>query len=80
MFKENHVVVTGGAGALGQAVVSYFESRGARVAVLDYSDEILGEVFNSREPGNLYIACDLTSRKACEAAVKKIMSGKYDNY
>ena len=33
------MVVTGGAGALGQSVVSYFESRGARVAVLDYSEE-----------------------------------------
>jgi NAD(P)-dependent dehydrogenase (short-subunit alcohol dehydrogenase family) len=78
MFKENHVVVTGGAGALGQSVVSYFESRGARVAILDYSEEILGEVFTSRQPGNLYprnlyIACDLTSRESCEAAVKDIL-------
>jgi len=73
MFKDKHVVVTGGAGALGQAVVSYFQKHGARVAVLDYSDEILGDVFSDQQAGNIYIACDLTCRKSCGTTVKEII-------
>ena len=73
MFKESRVVVTGGAGALGQAVVSYFEERGARVAVLDYSDEILTGAFSDQSAGNLYLACDLTNRDSCASVVKNIL-------
>jgi NAD(P)-dependent dehydrogenase (short-subunit alcohol dehydrogenase family) len=73
MFKNKCVVVTGGAGSLGQAVVAYFEQRAARVAVLDYSNEILADVFTDRLAGNLYITCDLTSREACGVAVNKVL-------
>ena len=41
MFDNKRVIVTGGAGALGGAVVNYYESKGAFVAILDYSDELL---------------------------------------
>ena len=44
-FDNKLVLVTGGAGALGQGVVSWYSDRGARVAVLDYSDEILASAF-----------------------------------
>lgn len=69
MFTDCCVVVTGGAGALGQAVVAYFEDQGARVAVIDYSDEIIDAVFISKSQNNIYLACDLTQRKSCEQAV-----------
>src|SRR5215813_13045914 len=34
-FKDRHVVVTGGAGALGRAVVAAFQARGATTHVVD---------------------------------------------
>lgn len=37
-LKETHVLITGGAGMIGSAVVSAFVSAGARVTVLDVSD------------------------------------------
>lgn len=73
MFKKSCVVVTGGAGALGESVVAYFEAAGARVAVLDYSDEILDRVFANKNPDNLYLACDLTDRGSCKGATDTIV-------
>ena len=75
MYEEKRVVVTGGAGALGQSVVQYYEERGAHVAVLDYSDDILNGAFPEKREGNLYLACDLTSRESSEAVVKSVVAG-----
>jgi NAD(P)-dependent dehydrogenase (short-subunit alcohol dehydrogenase family) len=73
MFNKRCVVITGGAGALGQSVAHYFEAAGARVAILDYSDEILDRVFPVKKSGNLYLTCDLTDRDSCSKAVDKII-------
>ena len=43
MFDDQVVVVTGGAGALGQAVVEHFLNRGAEVVAVDYSATLLTE-------------------------------------
>lgn len=75
MFTDKRVVVTGGAGALGQSVVHYYVERGARVAILDYSDEILDAAFKQRVGNNLYIACDLTDRDSCLSAVQSVIKG-----
>ena len=75
MFTDKRVVVTGGAGALGQSVVHYYVERGARVAILDYSDEILDAAFKQRDSNNLYIACDLTDRDSCLSAVQSVIKG-----
>ena len=72
MFEGSRVIVTGGAGALGRAVVTHFEDAGARVAVIDYSDELLSESFPAQKEANLYVAADLTSREACAGAVATI--------
>lgn len=73
MFKDKRVIVTGGAGALGQAVVDYYQSRGARVAILDYSDEILTGAFPVRAAANLYLSCDLTNRESCQSTVADVV-------
>ena len=75
MFEDKIVVVTGGAGALGRAVVRWFASRGARLAVIDYSSEIIDEAFSTKDAGHLYLACDLTDRGACAGAVRQIENG-----
>jgi len=77
MAQGRNVIVTGGAGALGRAVVSWFEARGDRVAVIDVSDEVLKEAFPDRPQGNVYVAGDLTDRDACLEVVDQIL-GEFD--
>jgi NAD(P)-dependent dehydrogenase (short-subunit alcohol dehydrogenase family) len=72
MFEDKVVVVTGGAGALGRAVAQWFTTQGARLAVIDYSSEIIDDAFAARVPGHLYLACDLTDREACGGAARDI--------
>ena len=72
-FNNKVVLVTGAAGALGQAVAKYFADQGARVAHLDYSDETLSNSFPNQVSSNcLYIAADLTNRDACGFAVARV--------
>jgi NAD(P)-dependent dehydrogenase (short-subunit alcohol dehydrogenase family) len=72
-FENQVVVVTGGAGALGEAVVAWFTNRGARVAVLDYSDDLLAAAFPSPSPQHAYIACDLTDRESTGMAISRVV-------
>jgi NAD(P)-dependent dehydrogenase (short-subunit alcohol dehydrogenase family) len=72
-FSNQVVVVTGGAGALGQAVVSWFTERGAKVAVLDYSDDLLAKAFPSPNSNHCYLACDLTDRDSTADAIGRVI-------
>lgn len=72
-FENQVVVVTGGAGALGQAVVAWFTSRGAKVAVLDYNDELLSAAYPNPSDQHAYIACDLTDRDSTAKAVGRVV-------
>lgn len=73
MFEDKKVLVTGGAGALGRSVVAYYEERGACIAILDYSDELLGAAFPEKNSGNLYLSCDLTDRSSAKGVVQKVI-------
>ena len=70
MFDNKRVIVTGGAGALGGAVVKYYESKGAFVAILDYSDELLNASYPKKNDNNCYLSCDLTDRSSCENGLR----------
>jgi NAD(P)-dependent dehydrogenase (short-subunit alcohol dehydrogenase family) len=76
MFEGKVVVVTGGAGALGRAVVEWFLGRGARVAVLDLSESTLDAAFPDRrkDTDNLYVACDLTSRESTRSVAGAVLN------
>lgn len=78
MFKDKTVIVTGGAGALGREVVGWFSSRGAQVAVLDISAEVLGQAFpepaSNSSSKQCYIACDLAQRSSCADAVAAVQA------
>ena len=65
MFSSKVALVTGAAGALGEAVFRYFADNDARVVALDYSDELLEKTFPDRQGDHLYHALDLTSRESC---------------
>jgi NAD(P)-dependent dehydrogenase (short-subunit alcohol dehydrogenase family) len=64
------VVVTGGAGALGRAVLAEFARQGWQVVVLDRPGDPLDEV--GREPGVHVVAADLTDRAAVTAAWRQV--------
>lgn len=81
-FKGKCVVVSGAAGALGQAVAHYFVERGARVAHIDLSLELLGNTFPRyrTDHHNLYIAADLCDRHSTASAMASVSAtfGKID--
>ena len=64
-FDNKVVLVTGAAGALGQAVVTHFAHRGATLAQLDVL-EISNDHYSA--------TCDLTDAAGCMAAVEAIVS------
>ena len=46
IFDDKVVVVTGAAGGLGQHIASHFRDQGAKLALVDYSDELLQKTFD----------------------------------
>ena len=67
-FDDRIVVVTGAAGALGQAVVQRFRTLGAHVAAIDLSAEALSDVAGAEAT----YACDLTDEDAVRDAFAAI--------
>jgi NAD(P)-dependent dehydrogenase (short-subunit alcohol dehydrogenase family) len=66
------VVVTGGAGGIGEAIVRGFARQGARVGILDL-DTRRGEALQ-RElgPSVCFVACDVTDIPALKAAIQTV--------
>ncbi len=64
-FADKVVLVTGAAGALGQAVVEHFAARGAKLAQLD-----VVEIDN----GHYSATCDLTDSASAAAAVADVVA------
>ncbi len=73
MFAGKNVVVTGAAGALGQAVFNHFADQGANCVGLDVSLDLLETAFPERPENHRYLAVDLTSRQSCEAVFSGIL-------
>jgi NAD(P)-dependent dehydrogenase (short-subunit alcohol dehydrogenase family) len=72
---RQHVVLTGAAGALGRAATQYFLDQGARVALLDHSDEHLARTFPGLDKSqHLLIAADVTSIDALSSAAEKVLT------
>lgn len=74
-WQDKVVVVTGGAGNLGRAVVHAFHDGGARVAVVDRQREIVVDVFADTIPEGvdcLYVAANLLDEEAVAYAAKQI--------
>lgn len=73
MNSDRVVLVTGAAGALGQAVFEHFKSQGDRVVALDYSEELLAGAFADQSAPHLYRAVDLTSRESCAQVINSVL-------
>jgi len=73
------VVLTGAAGALGQAVARHFLEEGARLALIDRDPAPLRAAFPGLEAGerHRFLAADVTSEASMHAAVLQIV-GHFD--
>ncbi|WEK40151.1 MAG: SDR family oxidoreductase [Candidatus Brevundimonas colombiensis] len=71
-LKDRVVVVTGGAGGIGAAIVRAFHDQGSKVGCLDF-DVARGEALTAElGDGALFVPCDLTDIPALKAAVGKV--------
>ena len=71
-LKDKVVVVTGGAGGIGAAIVRAFHAQGSKVGCLDI-DVARGEALTAElGDGALFVPCDLTDIPALKAAVGKV--------
>lgn len=80
-FDNKVVLVTGAAGGLGKPVADFFKSKGAFVAHLDFSKDLIDKSFPEQgDPNCLFITVDLTNRKSCEQSVSQVLEkfGKID--
>ena len=72
-FHEKRVVVTGGVGGVGQALVKLFAREGAQVLFTDRSEEDCSEFCKLLEQKGLithYIAGDLRNKIHCESVIE----------
>ncbi|HEV7914614.1 MAG TPA: SDR family NAD(P)-dependent oxidoreductase, partial [Albitalea sp.] len=67
------IVITGAAGALGQAVAAHFLAEGATLALLDRDDGHLRSVFAGRADAapHRLLAVDVTSEDSLQAAAAR---------
>jgi len=74
MFSDKVVVITGAAGGLGQGIAAYFRDAGAKLGLVDYSDELLQKAFSGSDADReMLVACDLTNRESTAEAFAKIV-------
>lgn len=69
-LKDRVVIVTGGAGGIGEAITRNFIAQGSKVAFLDL-DAAKGETLQAElGDGSLFVKCDLTDIPALKAAIE----------
>jgi NAD(P)-dependent dehydrogenase (short-subunit alcohol dehydrogenase family) len=76
-FTNKVVFISGAASGIGRAAALAFAAEGARVAILDRSEEALQKVETSvKDAGGevLAIACDVSSPDQIEAAIKQLIN------
>lgn len=73
-FAGKNVVITGGAGGIGEACAAGFAAEGAKVIIMDVSEAALDEAMGRlASPGNIIpMPVDVTDREALAAAFDEI--------
>jgi NAD(P)-dependent dehydrogenase (short-subunit alcohol dehydrogenase family) len=72
-FSNQTVLITGAAGALGQATATAFRKAGATLALIDINKTALEQVFGSASDKLHLAAVDLNNQTALEDAVRAIL-------
>lgn len=80
MFENKVVLITGPAGGLGQAVTRKFAEAGARLALIERSEEKLHRAFDDLKDAILIGDVDVTSEDSVERAVQMLIkqTGRID--
>jgi NAD(P)-dependent dehydrogenase (short-subunit alcohol dehydrogenase family) len=75
LLKDRFAIVTGAASArgLGKATARLFAEHGAIVAVLDLDLDAAGAAAADLGPAHIGLACDVTDKAACAAAVATLL-------
>ena len=73
-FTGQVAVVTGGAGAIGAAVVKAFAAEGAHVVALDLDGEKAAAVAKAAGNSSIAIGCDITDAASARAAFDKAVT------
>jgi NAD(P)-dependent dehydrogenase (short-subunit alcohol dehydrogenase family) len=71
-LKGRTVVVTGGAGGIGESIVRAFHAQGARVGFLDIDTARGTKLQAELGEGTRFVACDLTDISALKAAIATV--------
>jgi NAD(P)-dependent dehydrogenase (short-subunit alcohol dehydrogenase family) len=74
LLDGRSAIVTGGAGAIGRGTARLFAAHGARLAILDVSDEALAATKAELGGDHLYLNVDVRDRAACERAVAGVVA------
>lgn len=76
LLQDKTVVISGAAGprGIGFATAKLCASQGARVAILDLEESAASDAARSIGPDHIGLACDVTDRDACSAAISKLES------
>ncbi|MFC4273997.1 SDR family NAD(P)-dependent oxidoreductase [Achromobacter aloeverae] len=75
LLQDKIAIVTGAARrrGIGLATARLFAAHGARVAILDLDPDEARQAAAELGPGHLGLACDVTRRDACQAAVDEVV-------
>ena len=71
-LKGRTVVVTGGAGGIGESIVRAFHAQGAKVGFLDIDTARGTKLQTELGEGTRFVACDLTDIPALKAAIATV--------
>lgn len=75
LLEGKYAIVTGAASArgLGKATATMFAEHGAKVAILDLDGAAAEAAAADLGEGHVGLACNVTDKAACEAAVKSLL-------